>query len=71
MPGVGCIFLRREKRYRGQPVRSADVVAYSDKECCKPLARWDGPWKTNKPRKGCKTTMLNCCRFAVVWLEDK
>lgn len=70
MPGVGCIFLRREKRYQKQPIRSADVVAYSDKNGRKTLARWDGLF-VSKPKKGCKTTMLNCCRFAVVWLEDR
>lgn len=46
-----------------------DVVAYTDKACIKPVARW--PWfYSNKPAQTHKTALVNCASHALSWLKD-
>jgi hypothetical protein len=46
-----------------------DVCIYQDKECTLVKARI--PWhQSGRPTKASKTTMLNCYRWALVWLDD-
>lgn len=45
-----------------------DVVAYTDADCLKPVARW--PWfYSNKPTKAQKSAVVNCARYALTWLN--
>jgi hypothetical protein len=45
-----------------------DVRAYRDRACTR-LACLFG-WFGRPPRRGCKTTMMDCYRWAVEWLLD-
>ena len=45
-----------------------DIQAYGDKDATDPVGRFI--WSNTKPRKGCKTVVLNCFRWRVVWLSD-
>lgn len=45
-----------------------DCVLYYDPECTQLAGRY--PWhSSSKPRKSSKYTILNCYRYALVWLE--
>jgi hypothetical protein len=46
-----------------------DVQAYSDPSGENPIGRW--PWHYTKPTRRNRWTMLNCFRYAVVWIPDK
>lgn len=68
------LYLRREpttdsswlKYGDGKP--KYDVQAYRDNATKDPIGRF--MWCCTKPRKGCKTVELNCCRWKAVWLAD-
>jgi hypothetical protein len=51
----------------GDKGKRYDVCAYLRKHDLKPLARWS--WE-HQPKKNCKSVMLNCYRWPVVWLPD-
>jgi hypothetical protein len=69
------LYLRREPTVDpvwlqyGEGLTRWDVRCYSDLECqnLKGIFSW---WHTNKPCRGCRTVILNCWRWAVVWLPD-
>jgi hypothetical protein len=69
------LYLRREPtvdavwlRY-GDGRRKWDVRYYRDRQAQYPRATC--PWHyRGKPRRGCRTTRLNCWRWRVVWLPD-
>lgn len=68
------IFLRREPTTDGILLRyvpgakRSDVVAYRDRECLKPIARWS--WYLTRPDRRFKRVMLNCYQWRAVWLPD-
>lgn len=70
------LYLRREpttddvaKQYLPSCVvaRKRDVVAYRDKACTQPIARW--PWHyKSKPRSTQRVVTVNCHHWGAVWL---
>ena len=45
-----------------------DTVLYRDAACTTPMARW--PWHyTSCPRRGQKRVTLNCCNWALAWVD--
>lgn len=50
------------------PKRHRDVVLYRDPECTRKVGAH--PWHhASKPDGRHKTTMLNCARYALVWVK--
>ena len=63
------VYLRKEfvlDSLTGRP--GFEVVAYADAYCILKYATW--PIGQTKPRKGCKTVMLNCVLWTAHWLPD-
>lgn len=46
-----------------------DVQLYRDAAATEPAGRYPHD-RSNKPRAGDKTVMLNCCRWRLEWLPD-
>lgn len=46
-----------------------DVQAYKDEACTERFGRWMW-YLSTKPDRRNKTAMVNCCRWALVWLDD-
>lgn len=75
-----AMYLRREptadamtrtacSRYGGR--LPLDTVAYRDPQCRVIAGRWPWHYQASKPRRGCRSIMLNCYRWAAVWLPDQ
>lgn len=45
-----------------------DVVAYKDRDCTQRVARW-GWFQTTRPRDQQPSTMFNCARWKIEWLD--
>jgi hypothetical protein len=48
-----------------------DVRAYYDRACKSPAGCWPWHYDQSKPTRRNRWTMLNCVRYAVVWLPDR
>lgn len=47
-----------------------DSVAYQDRQCLKPIARW--PWHlSNCPDRRFRYAIVNCSRYRLEWLPGK
>ena len=48
--------------------KKKDIVFYRDSNCTEVFCRM--PWhSSNKPNKNSKTIMLNCYKWAIVWID--
>jgi hypothetical protein len=73
--GLLTLYLRREPTVDSAWLQYGDgrprwdVRYYGDPKCqnLKGICPW---YYSSKPRRGCRTTVLNCYRWAVVWLPD-
>lgn len=68
------LFLRREPttdvvllKYAPRAKRN-DVVAYKDRACLQPVARWG--WHRRRPDRRFKRVMLNCYQWRAIWVQD-
>lgn len=70
-PTTDSVTLEHRRKYSARHVLGThmDVQSYAEQSATTKIGRW--PWfYSNKPRKGCKTVMLNCTRHNVMWLPD-
>lgn len=63
------IYLRQERPKDPVNAKEFQVTAYRDPEATESMGTWPSHYKS-KPRKGCKTTTLNCTKWSVIWLPD-
>lgn len=51
------------------PFKRINVQIYNDKECKKPYARF--MWYQKKPKFRARTIVINCFRWALVWVNSE